>query len=456
LISDAVVRKLEDIVGSENVSTSPTDLHVYSYDASIAHATPDVIVWPQTTEQVSQIMKLAYEEEIPVTPRGAGSCLSGGPLPLKGGISITMTKMTRILDLNPNRLQVSVEPGVVVDRLNEYLQPHGLFYPINPASSSIATIGGCVGEDAGPLRGVKYGTTKNWVLGLEVVLPNGKVIHVGSKTFKHVAGYDLVRLMVGSEGTLGIFTKINLRLAPIPEAVAVASAFFDSADAAGKGVRDAILSGVDPSGIELMERAVVEAASKHAGLKLPQAEFLILYEIAGSKESIEPRVRKLTKVLKEAGATAVDVAYEAEERARLWKARKAAFPALSRLRPTCIMEDVAVPIDNVGKLLEALRSLAKKHDVMVATFGHAGDGDLHPTITTDERDEEEMKRVAAFRADMYKAVVDLEGTITGEHGVGITKKPYLKLQFREDEIEVMRSIKRAIDPKNILNPGKII
>ena len=449
-------KRLAQIVGAENVSTESVDLLCYSRDASENVGIPDIVVWPNNTSQVSEIMKLANKLKVPVTPRGAGTCLSGGPVPARGGILLVLTRMKKILEVDIANLQVLVECGVVWQDLNNELIPYKLFLPPDPASKEACTIGGCMAECSGGVRAVKYGTFRDWALGLQVVLPNGEVIETGAKTRKGVSGYDLTRLFIGSEGTLGVITRARLRIFPLPRYRLVMSAYFDSMENAGKAIFRVMISDLIPSAAELMDKQTVEAVSKFINMKFPECIALAIFEFDGSSlGELKRRIRQARKLCEKEKATRIDVSETMEESDRLWRARKSAGPALATLKPSSLHEDATIPTSRIPEMLTRIEQIAQKHNVLIPTFGHAGDGNLHPIILYDERDPDEKKRAEAATADIFQAALELGGTLSGEHGIGLSKAPFFSMEHSNPETEVMRKIKNALDPNNILNPGKI-
>jgi glycolate oxidase len=449
-------KRLAQIVGAENVSTESVDLLCYSRDASENVGMPDIVVWPNNTSQVSEIMKLANELKVPVTPRGAGTCLSGGPVPAKGGILLVLTRMNKILEIDIANLQVLVECGVVWQDLNNALTPYKLFLPPDPASKEACTIGGCMAECSGGVRAVKYGTFRDWALGLQVVLPNGEVIETGAKTRKGVSGYDLTRLFIGSEGTLGVITRTRLRIFPLPRYRLVMSAYFDSMESAGKAIFRVMTSGLIPSAAELMDKQTVEAVSKFINMKFPECVALAIFEFDGSSlGEVKRRIRQTRKLCEREKATRIDISETVEESDRLWRARKSAGPALATLKPSSLHEDATVPTSRIPEMLTRIKQIAQKHNVLIPTFGHVGDGNLHPIILYDERNPDEKKRAEAATADIFRVALELGGTLSGEHGIGLSKAPFFSMEHSSPETEVMRKIKNALDPNNILNPGKI-
>jgi len=451
-----LTKQLKQIVGAENVSTEHADLLCYSRDASENVGMPDVVVWPSDTHQVSEIMKLANELRVPLTPRGAGTCLSGGPIPARAGILLVLTRMRGILEIDIANLQVLAECGIVWQDLNNALAPYKLFLPPDPASGEACTIGGCVAECSGGVRAVKYGTFRDWVLGLQVVLPNGEVIETGAKTRKCVSGYDLTRLFVGSEGTLGVVTRVRLRIFPLPQYRLVMTAYFDSLESAGKAIFHVMTSDLIPSAAELMDRYTVEAVSKYMNMKFPECAALAIFEFDGSSlGEMKTRMRRASKLCEREKATKIDVSETREESDRLWRARKSSGPALATLKPSSLHEDVTVPTSRIPEMLKRIEQIAQKHNLLIPTFGHVGDGNLHPIILYDERIPDEVKRSEEATDDIFRTALELGGTLSGEHGIGLSKARYFSVEHTSSEIEVMRKIKTALDPNNILNPGKI-
>ncbi len=452
-----VINRLEEIVGKERVLTSIEHRLVYSYDATPTFSTlPDAIVIPKTAEEISQILKLANEEGFAVIPRGSGTGLSGGVVPVPNSIVLLMNGWRRILEIDTENLTILVEPGVITAQIHQEVEKLGLFYPPDPGSMTISTIGGNVAENAGGLRGLKYGVTKNYVLGLEVVLPTGEIINVGGKNVKDVAGYNLKDVLIGSEGTLGIFTKILLKLIPKPQASKTMLSFFDSIKEAGKTVSDIIANHITPATLEFLDNVTIKCVEDYARLGLPTSVgALLLIEVDGHPAQIEEEAEKIEKICKINNAIDFKVAGSEQESLRLKTARRSAFAALARVKPTTILEDATVPRSFVPEMVEKIQEIASKYQIMIGNFGHAGDGNLHPTALTDERDRDEMRRVEKAFEEIFDFALKLGGTITGEHGVGLAKKKFLEKQFNEPAIEFMRKIKRVLDPNSVLNPGKI-
>ncbi|WP_339215526.1 glycolate oxidase subunit GlcD [Ornithinibacillus sp. FSL M8-0202] len=457
MFTEELKQKFITIVGENNFQDSRTSLLTYSYDATPGFQSfPDAILSPRNTEEVSNIVKLCNENNIPITPRGSGTNLSAGTTPLHGGVVILMKHFDNILEIDEENLTVRTQPGVITKTLIEAVEAKGFFYPPDPSSMKISQIGGNINENSGGLRGLKYGVTRDYVMGLEIVLPNGEVIHTGGKLAKDVAGYDLTSLFVGSEGTLGIVTEATLKLIPKPETKKTMLALYQDLDAAARSVSAIIANRIIPATLEFLDQPTLKAVEDFAQIGLPtNVKAVLLIEQDGSKREVDQDMEKITTICRNNDAVEVQLASSAEEAEALTTARRSALSALARLRPTTILEDATVPRSEIAKMVNAIQQIAKRYDVNICTFGHAGDGNLHPTCLTDIRDEEEMKRVEKAFEEIFIKAIELGGTITGEHGVGAMKLPYLHLKVGEAGIEVMRNIKEAIDPNHIMNPGKI-
>ncbi len=457
MITPSTLQKIGAIVGTENLSTAQEDLITYAYDGTpLFVQKPDAVVTPQTKEHVAALVRLANEERFAIVPRGAGTGLSGGSIPTEGSIVLLMNHWNKILEIDEENLTATVEPGVITSQLHTAVERLGLFYPPDPGSMNISTIGGNVAENSGGLRGLKYGVTKNYVMGLEVVLPNGAIITCGGKTVKDVAGYNLKDFFIGSEGTLGIFTKIILKLIPKPETSKTMVAYFTSRAEAAKTVSAIIAQKIIPATVEFLDNTTINCVEDFAHLGLPRdMDALLLLEVDGHPAVVEEEARKVVDVCREHNCAQIVVAQTAEEALKLKTARRAAFSALARSRPTTILEDVTVPRSEIARMLEIIDATAKKFNVQIGTFGHFGDGNLHPTCLTDERDKEELHRVEQAYEVIFEECVRLGGTITGEHGTGIAKRKFLHLVTGEESITAMRTIKTALDPNSVLNPGKV-
>lgn len=449
---------LKAIVGEEHVLTSSEDLYCYSYDATPGHAhMPEVVVSPANTIETSKVLKFANDNGIPVYTRGSGTNLSAGCVPTKGGIVLLMTRLNKLLEVDLENLVAIAEPGVIVADLNKEIAKAGLIYPPDPGTVATATLGGTVAENAGGLRGLKYGVSKHYIMGLEVVLANGEIMNTGGKNVKDVSGYDMTKLFTGSEGTLCVITKIITKLLPAPEAKKAMMAIFKDLDNAGKAVSGIIAAKIIPATLEIMDNATIRTVEDYAKVGLPlDAEAVLLIEVDGNPIVVEKEATKVLEVLKANHADFVQIAKDDAERDKLWAARRAALPALAKLRPTTYVEDATVPRNKVPNFLRAVSSIAKKHNVTIGTFGHAGDGNMHPTIVCDIRDTEEMKRVYQAMDEMFKTAIELGGTLSGEHGIGLGKLAWMEQQHGPASMNAMKAIKRALDPNLILNPGKLV
>lgn len=453
----AVVAAVKGIVGTEHVLEKYEDKYCYTYDASAVTAgkdgVPALVVFPGSAAEVSALLVLANEHKIPVIPRGAGSNVSGGSIPVPGAMVLVLTRLNRIIAIDRKNMVAEVEAGVITADFQTEVEKLGLFYPPDPASKAFSTLGGNVAECAGGPRGAKYGVTRDYVLGLEVVLPTGEIIRTGARTMKCVAGYDLTRLITGSEGTLGVVTKAIVKLLPLPEAKKTMLATFADMDRAAETVSRVFMAGVIPTTLELLDNIYIRNIEAAVNVGLPvDAEAVLLIEVDGDREVLDKQVGIIEGICREQGAS-VQVAMDAKEADGLWVARRSAFAAVSRVRPTIIGEDCTVPRDRIPEMVRIIRAVAEKYDIIIAVLGHAGDGNLHATILTDERDREEMARVEKAAEEIFTATLAMEGTLTGEHGIGLVKKKYLPLEAGEGGMMAMRAIKRALDPNNILNPG---
>ncbi len=458
MINDATKHKLRDIFGKVNLLDSTEDRIAYSYDGTpLFGSLPDAIVIPAAVEQISLLMKLANEEKFAVVPRGSGTGLSGGSIPTENSVVLLMNRWDKVIELDRNNLAAWVEPGVITGKFQSLVESHGLFYPPDPGSSQICTLGGNVAENAGGLRGLKYGVTKNYVLGFEVVLPNGDLMRIGGKNMKDVAGYNLKDVLIGSEGTLGIFTKILLRLIPLPQTSRTMLAFYDSMAGAAETVSSITSARIMPAMLEFLDNSTIKAVEDFARLGLDtNTGAVLLVEVDGPRSAVEEDAAAIEKICRKSGAKAVRVAGDEAEGMKLKAARKSAFAALARIRPTTILEDATVPRSELASMVDFIETTAKKHEIRIGTFGHAGDGNLHPTGLTDERDKNEIRRVEGAFDEIFRRAVDLGGTITGEHGVGLAKKKFLESLYDTPFIRFMKTTKEMLDPNCVLNPGKVI
>ncbi len=457
MIKESVLNKLKSIVGKENFSDSLEHKIVYSYDATpVYHQMPDAIVFPQTVDQILELMKLANEEKFAVIPRGSGTGLSGGSIPVENSIVLVLTKWRKILEVDVDNQTMLVEPGLITEMVDLEAMKYNLFYPPDPGSIKVCTIGGNVAENAGGLRGLKYGVTKNYVMGIEFVSPTGELISIGGKNYKDVAGYNLRDVLIGSEGTLGIFTKILLRLIPRPKLSRTILAAFKSVIDSGKAVADITSSGIVPSMLEFLDNTTIKCVEDYAKVGLDTSiNSLLIIEVDGKTSEVEDDQNKIKELCEKNNALYVKLANDENEANRLKAARRSAFSALARVSPTTILEDATVPRSKLPIMLEKIQQIVKEENVILGNFGHAGDGNLHPTCLTDERDKEKLHRAERTFERIFNEAIKLGGTITGEHGTGLAKKKFLELQFGSAGIEFMKKLKQVLDPNNVLNPGKI-
>lgn len=439
------------------VLTAREDILPYGFDGTATlKGAPACVVFPKDAPTVAALVKFARERRIPIVTRGSGTGLSGGSVPVGGCMVVCLVDMNRILELDTKNLTLLAEPGVVTQRIFDTADAAGLFYPPDPGSMKISTIGGNVAENAGGLRGLKYGVTRNYIMGLEVVLPDGSIAWLGNKCVKDVAGYNLRDLFIGSEGTLGIVTRVLLKLLPKPAARQTLLATYASMDAAAETVSAIIAEKIIPCTLEFLDQRTMRCVEAYASVGLPvDAEALLLIETDGHPDAVADEAKRIEAICARHQAIAVRRAATADEGVRLATARRSAFSALARLRPTTILEDATVPRSELATMIRFINGVAEKHRVTVATFGHFGDGNLHPTFLTDERDADEMHRVEQAMEEIFAYALSLGGTITGEHGVGLAKKAYLRQQLGDASFQLLKTIKRALDPDGIMNPGKI-
>jgi len=459
-VNEKIVKELEGIVGIENVSTRPEDLIVYSMDASLYRHSPDVVLRPRKTEEISAIMKLATREKIPVTPRGASSGAAGSAVPIAGGILLDMTGMNRIVSIDADNQMAVVEAGVVCDDLNEKLGKFKLFFPPDPSSGYSCTIGGMINTNAAGNRALKYGDTKDFTQWLEVILPSGDIIHTGSKTLKSVSGFDLTSLIAGSEGSLAIVAKACLKVVPLPNAYSTAMFVFDSVESLARATARIRSAGLVPEMLEFMDRKTTKVAAEYAGLgKFPEGNFMLV-DYGGSKESVNPAMEKIVDVCKTENPKHIEQVYEhqADYRMKLIQARKSALPALARLRPCVVLEDCTVPLTKLPEAAAKIEKIPQTINVEgfdLGNFGHIGDGNMHPCFVFDDQDPTQMAAFERGLDMLYKDIVlPMGGSVTAEHGIGLAKAKYLPLEIEARTLQLMRDIKRTFDPNLILNPGK--
>ena len=451
----AIIREIEAVTGPENVASSLEERRCYSYDGRIDGATPDLIVFPSSARETSAILNLANAHHFPVIPRGQGTGLTGGSVPVNGGVVLSFTRMNRILDIDAANMVAVVEPGVITFLFQEEVAKKGLFYPPDPASYKYSSIGGNVAECAGGPNSLKYGVTRDYVLGMEVVLPTGEILDLGVRTMKGVVGYDLTRLFVGSEGTLGVITKITLRLIPLPETKATILALFREVEEAAETVSAIIAAKVVPSTIEFMDKASVRCSEQASPMGLPDGiGGLLLIEVDGTRQSVLGQAEKVHAIATEHRAVSCDLTDDPVEADKLWQARRALSQALYTVAPLKIAEDVVVPRSEIPTLVRSLEAMRERFGIPILSFGHAGDGNFHVNLMIQDTPADRAKAEEAVK-EIFIEALRLGGTMSGEHGIGLSKAPYLGMELSADVMATMKRVKRLFDPNNILNPGKI-
>jgi glycolate oxidase/D-lactate dehydrogenase len=459
LLSKKPVDKLIEVLGREKVSTSLVERKLYSYDATpipIERALPSAVVFPTSQEDVQKLVKICYEEEIPIFPRGAGSGLTGGAVPtLEKGVVVSFERMNRF-QIDVDNATAVVEPGVITYEFQREVEKFGLFYPPDPSSFKYSTIGGNIAENAGGPRCLKYGVTREYVLGLTAVIKEGEVIKTGNPVIKDVAGYDITKLFVGSEGTLGLITSAVLKLIPKPKTRGTALILFKNLEDVGRVVTKIMTSGIFPSALEFMDRDAIRAVEEFRPVGLPKdVSALLLVEVDGSPQSVKEDIKAVEELAKAMGLE-VKVAEDEESAEKLWTARKSLGPALGNLRTGKINEDVVVPRVYLSEAIRDYRKVAEKYGLLMVIFGHIGDGNLHVNLLYDKKNKEEEERAERAVDEIFEITLRYNGSITGEHGVGLTKRKFLEYQFGPVGMEILRGIKKVFDPKNLFNPGKVI
>ncbi len=456
MISERALKELISVLGPEHLSTRSEDLHTFGTDATKLRFKPDAVAFPGTAEAISRILHLANQERFPVIPRGAGSGKSGGALPVEGGLVLAMDRFNRILGIDEQNLIARVECGVITAVFQEAVEKLDLFYPPDPASIKISTLGGNVAECAGGLRAVKYGVTRDYVLGLTAVLPTGEIIRTGVETIKGVVGYDLTRLLIGSEGTLAVVTEIIVRLVPKPAYRKTMMAFFETAAAAVETVSAIIRSKIVPAALEFMDRTCIGCVDQDVGLAAPKGTgALLLIEVDGDKTLATKEAKKVEAICSLQGALGFRSASRVKDGDKLWEARRNVSESVYKLRPDKVSEDIVVPRSRMAEFVGFLEDLAKAYGLPMAAYGHAGDGNLHVNILFDEKVPGESEKVQAAVKALFTKVIEMRGTLSGEHGVGITKAPFIEMEISRPALELMARLKKAFDPNGILNPGKI-
>ena len=451
-----VKHAIEAVVGGGHYSDDLEDRLCYAYDATGKQYLPDAVIFPGTVQEVAAVMQLADTHGVPVVPRGAGSGMTGGALPVSGGLVMVMSRFDRIHGIDSDNLTADVEPAVITARFQKAVEAKGLFYPPDPASHTFSSIGGNIAENAGGMRAVKYGVTRDYVRGLQVVLPSGAIIHTGSACAKDVVGYDLTTLFVGSEGTLGVITRATLRLLPLPEAKQTLTAAFDSMDAAARTVSTIIGRGIIPTTLEFLDGASLRAVEKYAKVGLPAtAEAFLLIEVDGDADAIDRPMQRVRKVCEAQGALDVKLAKDQATQEALWKARRAVSPALRRISRFKMNEDIVVPRSSIPEMIRRIQLTAERYDLPIVNFGHAGDGNIHVNVMAGPAGEADLPKMEQAVTDIFNATVSLGGRISGEHGIGLAKQPYIGLNLDTATLALSRLLKQTLDPNNILNPGKI-
>lgn len=456
MISKALLKEISGIVGKENLITAREQMAEFSADATKIARMPDGVAFPSNNEQISRILRLATENGFPVVPRGAGTGMSGGAVPVQGGVVLAMDRLNRILSVDRENLVAKAEPGVITADLQRAVEAVDLFYPPDPASLKVSTLGGNIAECAGGLRAVKYGVTRDYVLGLTIVLPTGEIIRTGVETQKGVAGYDLVRLIAGSEGTLAVITAMTLRLIPKPETKRTMVAFFENVSMAVQTVSKMTRKRIVPAILEFMDRLCIDCVREEMHLDLPRnSGAMLLIEVDGNPDLVAQQARIIENLCGQCGAMAFQAAADDESAEGLWEARRNVSPSLYKLRPHKINEDIVVPRSRLAELGLFLEAESRKYGLPIPAFGHAGDGNIHVNVMLDKEDPVQLKNGHAIVGALFEKVIQMGGTITGEHGIGIAKAPYLAMEISVEGIQLMKRIKNAFDPKGILNPGKI-
>jgi len=458
MVEKQILKELQAIVGKEHVLTDPEDLVAYSYDGTFAERRPEFVVRPDSTEQVSQVLKVAFREAIPVVQRGMASGMAAASIPLVGGMALDTCRLNRILEIDEVNFVATVQAGVITQTLADTVAKKGLFYPPDPSSIKQSTLGGNAACNAGGPRCLKYGVTSDYVRGLTIVLSDGRILKTGGKAIKNVTGYNLTQLFVGSEGTLGVITELTLKLIPLPRFARTAKAAFPKLADASRCVNKILSSGITPATIELMDETTIATIEEAMHLDLPlDVEAILIIESDGmDEEAVAKEIEDIAELCRDTGVREVQVARTEKERAALWAARRAISPSLARRSPNKLGEDISVPRSAIPEAVAAIKEISRQHDVRIAIFGHAGDGNLHPNILFDRRDPAQVEKMKKAATAIFDVALRLGGTLSGEHGVGSMKLAFLEKDLGPIAIDVMSAIKKALDPKGILNPGKVV
>ncbi len=453
-----IIAKLQEAIGLDKVLSSPVDLIAYSFDGTFEQHLPDAVVLPETNEEVSAVVRIASQYDVPVVPRGMSSGLAGGSIPVRGGIVLSLTRMNRILEIDRENMTATVQAGVVTADLQAEVEKLGLFYPPDPSSNKQSTIGGNVACNAGGPRCLKYGVTENYVLGLTVVLADGRIMRSGGKAIKYVTGFNIDQLFVGSEGALGIITEVILRLIAKPPYVRTALVHFPTLDDAGRSVQAVLARGLVPAAMELLDETAIACIEEamHLGLPLDVEALLVIESDSADEESVQREIDAIADICLQTGASRVDVARNEEERDNLWRARRSISPSLARRAPNKLGEDITVPRSAIPEAIRCIKDISARYGLPIVIFGHAGDGNLHPNILFDRRDPAQWAKVEQMVGEVFRVALDLGGTLSGEHGIGTFKLPYMREALGPASINIQWRIKQAVDPQNILNPGKVL
>ncbi|MEA3545129.1 MAG: FAD-linked oxidase C-terminal domain-containing protein [Thermodesulfobacteriota bacterium] len=456
MLDKSIMTKLQQISGKDQVLTAKADLICYSYDATQRQFLPDVVVHPGSVEEISQIMKLASEKNIPVFPRGAGTGFTGGSVPTTGGIVLGLTRLDKILDIDEENLVATIEPGVVTEDFQKAVEKVDLFYPPDPASLKVSTMGGNVAECAGGPRCVKYGVTKDYIIGLEIVTPTGDILKTGGPTMKGVVGYDLTKLICGSEGTLAVITKIIVKLLPKPEAKKTMLVLFDSIDGAAQAVSAVVRGKIIPTTLEFLDARTLDCIRQATDLDVPDAaQAVLLIEVDGDREFLDKQVVRISEIVQPLGVVEIRIAETPAESETLWQMRRSISASLRQVNPDKYNEDICVPRSKVPEMIRKIDRIADKYQIPIVNYGHAGDGNIHVNIMVDGNIAGDREKAEKAVVEVFEGALELGGTMSGEHGVGIMKAPFIDMELSTNVVDYMKTIKRALDPNNILNPGKI-
>jgi len=458
MMDSAIIEQLQQAIGAEKVLSSPVDLIAYSFDGTFEQHLPDVAVLPETNEEVSAVVRIASQYDVPIVPRGMSSGLAGGSIPIRGGIVLSLTRMNRILEIDEENMTATVQAGVVTADLQAEVEKRGLLYPPDPASIKQSTIGGNVACNAGGPRCLKYGVTGNYVLGLTVVLADGRTVRTGGKAIKYVTGFNMNQFFVGSEGALGIITEVILRLICKPPYARTALVHFPTMEDAGRSVHAVLTRGLVPAAMELLDETAIECIEEamHLGLPLDVEALLVIESDGADEESVQREIDAIADMCLETGASRVDVARNGEEQDELWRARRSISPSLARKAPNKLGEDITVPRSGIPEAVRRIKAISARYGLPIVIFGHAGDGNLHPNILFDRRDPEQREKVEQIVGEIFQVALDLGGTLSGEHGIGTFKLPYMREALGQASINIQWRVKQALDPQNILNPGKVL